>query len=455
MKKIIIGLCLVIFSKFTNAQNGLENIIVEKYYVSNAADAIASIGTLPVGSVTYRVFADMLPGYKFQAIYGLEGHELRIETNTAFFNNEDRGKKIPSYTKVGASNNTVMLDTWLSIGAGCLGNHGVLKTEDNGVLTVVNVDNVLQNADLSAGIPLTVEDGLLSGTPEEEVTFVGFDPNFIPLQVFDSASNFGNLFSSFDASFASLNGSVGPTVSNRVLIAQFTTDGQLSFELNIQIGTPSGGTQNYVAKNPVGNEILIPSLTFSPVTLSMNALIEGFYIGGGLMTPCLNTIGSTSNPLAVDVLTISAMDALGAHGLIDVQTDTLYTDGSIQVTFGPAVVPGTAYYLKVNHRNSLETWSAAPVVLGASTTYLFSSSVTQALNSGQALSGDGFALVYSGDVNQDRTVDASDFLVMDPQIQGGFFGYFNGDLTGEGSVDASDFLKLDPNIQLGLASGTP
>ena len=129
----MMGICLVIFSKYTSAVNGLEKVIVEKYYVSNSTDAVASVGILPVGSVTYRVFVDMLPGYKFEAIYGLANHELRIETSTAFFNNEDRGKKIPSYTKVGAKNNTVMLDTWLSIGAGCLGNYGVLKSEDNGV----------------------------------------------------------------------------------------------------------------------------------------------------------------------------------------------------------------------------------------------------------------------------------------------------------------------------------
>jgi hypothetical protein len=47
------------------------------------------------------------------------------------------------------------------------------------------------------------------------------------------------------------------------LIAQITTDGDFSFELNIQIGTPYGGVENYVAKNPVGNEIMLPSLTYS------------------------------------------------------------------------------------------------------------------------------------------------------------------------------------------------
>ena len=80
MKKIILGASLLILGGIAHAQNGLENIIVEKYYVANAADAAAAdvdatnagyaTGALPVGSVTYRVYADLLPGYKVQALYG-------------------------------------------------------------------------------------------------------------------------------------------------------------------------------------------------------------------------------------------------------------------------------------------------------------------------------------------------------------------------------------------------
>ena len=49
---------------------------------------------------------------------------------------------------------------------------------------------------------------------------------------------------------------------NRILIAQITTDGVFSFELNLQIGTPDGGTENYVARKPVGNEIQFAGLIY-------------------------------------------------------------------------------------------------------------------------------------------------------------------------------------------------
>lgn len=263
-KSCRIGLALafsLIFNTGLLAQ-GLENIIVETYYITDANDANADAdgGVLPVGSVTYRVFVDMLPGYKFQAAYGVPGHELRIETTTLFFNNEDRGATTPTYSKVQARNNTVMLDSWFSVGAACAGQMGVLKADDDTVATVINSYSppVLQNSDPLAGIPLTERDGMLPGTPEA-VTFVGFDPSMFDAQ--NDGTN-GPSFVTDNGSWAALNGSSGLTADNRVLIGQFTTDGNFSFELNVQIGTPAGGIENYVARNPVGSEVLFPACIF-------------------------------------------------------------------------------------------------------------------------------------------------------------------------------------------------
>lgn len=267
MKKFTLGFVLLLATSVSNAQNGLENIIVEKYYISDANDSLASDGvsinpgTLPVGSTTYRIFVDMLPGYNFQAVYGVPDHEFRIETTTLFYNNEDRGATSPTYTKTQAKNNTVMLDSWLTVGAACQNNSGVLKTEDDGVATVVNNDGVLLNNDPDAGIPISIEDGMVTGTPGQ-VTAVGITNE---LAVFDAQNDGTNgpVFSTTNGSLACLGGAVGlDSVTNQVLIAQITTNGTLCFELNIQIGTPGGGVENYVAMNPVGNEILIPSLVY-------------------------------------------------------------------------------------------------------------------------------------------------------------------------------------------------
>ena len=86
MKKITTLLAIALLCIEVKAQNGLENIIVEKYYVSDANDAAANAtgGVLPINSVTYRIYADMLPGYKFQATYGVNGHPLVLTTQHHF-----------------------------------------------------------------------------------------------------------------------------------------------------------------------------------------------------------------------------------------------------------------------------------------------------------------------------------------------------------------------------------
>ncbi len=263
MKKSLLFASLIFGSLSLGAQ-GLENIIVETYYVSDANDATVNDlgGELPVGSVTRRIYVDMLPGYKLQAIYGLPNHELRIATSTLFFNNIDRGAATPTYTKNQAKDNTVMLDTWVTVGAACSGNFGVLKSADDGVATNTNNDGVLQNNAPTAGIPLTQQDGLLlvTGLSPQPVTSLGIDAQ---LALFD-AENAGPVFSTFDGSWAALQGAVGPnSETNQVLIAQITTDGTLTFELNIQIGTPEGGVERYVASNPVDAEVLFPALTYN------------------------------------------------------------------------------------------------------------------------------------------------------------------------------------------------
>ncbi len=257
-----LGLCLCFYFQ-VSAQNGLEKIIVEKYYVSNENDTAVDGdgGELPVNSVTYRVFVDMLPGYIFQAAFGVPEHELKIATTTRFFNNEDRGAKFPTYSRSQAQNNTVMLDSWLSVGGALRDYAGVLKSHDNGTNTIVNADGVLQNDDTRAGIPLTVEDGAIEAVTEP-VTVVGFFDTDVSIFEDSNTAPIPSVFSSRDGAWSSLNGSTGPDADeNIVLIGQFTTDGVFEFELNLQIRNQQTlGVETYVARNATENEILFDQL---------------------------------------------------------------------------------------------------------------------------------------------------------------------------------------------------
>lgn len=224
-------------------ETALEAIIVERYYVSDTLDVTDSDGGfLDTCSVTYRVFVDLKAGYRMQAVFGNERNLLKLETETVFFNNEDRGEI--SGNLIGANylgDNTVALDSWVSMGPASNSHWGVLKTADSdgSVVGGENSDGGSEGVDGGIlvyvndviGTPISEADGLIEGTVPT-LTAVGLN-----LDIFGD-ENLGSVFETSGGAWAVLEGVVGPTDENIVLIGQFTTQGQFTFRMNIQIGIP-------------------------------------------------------------------------------------------------------------------------------------------------------------------------------------------------------------------------
>ena len=258
------SLFVLLFTQVVLSQQGLEKIIVEKYYISNALDTAANYyaGKLPVNSTTYRIYVDMLPGYKFQAAYGSPEHTLKMNTTTHFFNNTDHGATIANTIPYRTlKKNTVMLDSWISVGSAGEDCVGILKTEDDTIATINHEKKFLRNENKVMGESLLKKDGLIHNGKAPRPMFFNLDS---AASVFAGYKN-GNSFIVNNGAWACLGGTYGidSLKTNRVLIAQITTDGDFSFELNIQIGTPKNGvSQKYVARNPIGDEICIPSLIY-------------------------------------------------------------------------------------------------------------------------------------------------------------------------------------------------
>lgn len=253
-------LCAAAACTFAGAQ-GLEDVIVEKYYVADAGDAAdPDAGDLAVGTVTYRIYIDMAPDYKLETVFGSENNPLSIETTTLFFNNEDRGGVTGN--DLGTTfldNGTVLLDSYVSMGAGGEGRWAVLKSEDtNGAIN--NSDGKLKSLSSVAGIPLRVADGLIPGTPPA-VTFV--PGNSIVSQLDDINDGPSVLIN--DGAWAVLGGTSGPDAENRVLVAQISTDGDLSFELNVRLGAPDGSSETYVAANATGTDVVFDALSYPDI----------------------------------------------------------------------------------------------------------------------------------------------------------------------------------------------
>jgi Bacterial Ig domain/Secretion system C-terminal sorting domain len=270
----LLTLFLLALNSYCTYGQGLENIIVERYYQTNEADAAnaldqGAITNLEVGTIAYRIYVDMAPDYKFSNLYGNANHPLSVSTTTNFFNDPNYGVSVNPGT-ISANNikkHTAMIDSWFTTGGFGGSKVGVLESEDfDG--TVGNNQGILANDPGGCfGLPLTGLNGLDGGVPFDAATYVV--PNTLglgaALDPFEQTE--GNSILINNGTIAALGGVVGPTASNRVLIGQFTTSGDLSFALNIQlVHIPSGSAENYVSSNPSGAEFTHPSLTYSPNT---------------------------------------------------------------------------------------------------------------------------------------------------------------------------------------------
>lgn len=116
------------------------------------------------------------------------------------------------------------------------------------------------------------------------------------------------------------------------------------------------------------------------------------------------------------------------------------------------VTTGT-YYVIVNHRNSIETWSkiGGESILGGNIfNYNFTNAQNKAYGNNMKLNSTKWC-IYSGDVNQDGLVDLTDLGLTDAANLLFLSGYVNTDVNGDGIVDLSDLNIVDVN-NLGFVS---
>ena len=276
MKKILILLSFFILNSYAKAQ--LKKLIVETYYVSDFNDSTDEVGgKLLPGTKTYRIFAQLEPGSKLTKIYGDENHLLKISSDAVFFNNLDRGKTFgKDFSKNNFKENTTALDSWLTLGMVSKTHAGIFKAHDKDGSFIGGVNNdggsagiaggLLRNTDPAAGIPITTSDGqyVMTNSPSNWAEYGVLDP----LSGKDS-SIFGSLIAGneFKSNNAGLQNSGILADSNNnyhILIAQLTTKGNITFEINLEIFNTDGSISKYVADDQVllPGEILSRHLKF-------------------------------------------------------------------------------------------------------------------------------------------------------------------------------------------------
>jgi hypothetical protein len=338
--KFLLGLGLMVASSSVFSQ-GLQGIVVEKYYQADANDVAnatsnGAVTPLTTSSVTYRVYVDMAAGYKFNSLFGNASHNLTVNTTTGFYNDPSYGVSLNPGTISGVNirKNTAMIDSWFTTGGAAGSKAGVLKSEDTDG-TVGHANSLLANNPGGCfGLPIMGASGQDGFLPSSGTTYVV--PNGLglgtALDVLDQ-TNGGSIVLT-NGSIAALGGVQGPTSSNMVLVAQFTTNGQLSFALNLQIqNIATGIAENYVSSNPTGGELTHPSLTLVPN-----------------VAPTVS-ITSPSNAAAIINGTAMTFTANAADANGTVTGVSFYLDGTLLSTDNTA--PYTASYTAVQGSHSL------------------------------------------------------------------------------------------------------
>lgn len=247
-------------------QGGLEGIYVERFYKFSKhanADTLHD-GYLAKGSITYRIYVDLKPGYTFQAAYGAPGHPLYFQTDRKFYNHREHGNACPAFIpEQTLSKSLVALDSWLTAGWAAE-NHLAIPIcfDDTSHDDYISFPNELFTSRDSHSFPQTdgfqrseaVFPNITFYNMDEAKSAIYSDENQSRIQIENGAwACMGKGVKGYDSEGYNL-----------VLIAQLTTDGDFSYGLNLMIGTPDGKSERYVYQNPGQDELEFQALRRIP-----------------------------------------------------------------------------------------------------------------------------------------------------------------------------------------------
>jgi len=204
--------------------------------------------------------------------------------------------------------------------------------------------------------------------------------------------------------------------------------------------------------------------------LDITAFIEGYYNPSSnppAMVPAYHnndlfaTGGTASLSTDVDSINVELYAPSDLYTPAYTQTKMLSTNGLLSCSFPDSAV-GESYYIVLKSKNTLETWSANPVLMTEATSYNFSNSMAKAYtdNSSDPMATltTGLYGIYTADLNQDDFIDAFDYPIFtsDQILSSGLSIFFlPGDMNGDGFVDAFDYPVFSGNSVSGVTIQRP
>ena len=153
---------------------------------------------------------------------------------------------------------------------------------------------------------------------------------------------------------------------------------------------------------------------------------------------------SVTGKMIPDTVKMKIRNAFTPYNIVDSSVSVIDTNGYCNFSFSN-VQNGIGYYLVVDHRNSIETWSSAGNSFKANSLYYdFTVSASQAYGNNLKQKGSRFC-VYSGDVNKDGIIDLTDLIFIYNKSSKFTEGYTIGDLNGDDIVDLTDLIFTNNN----------
>ncbi len=261
-------------------------------------------------------------------------------------------------------------------------------------------------------------------------------------------------------------------LNSNVTFTVAATGGSLTYQwkknsVNISGATSSSYTKNNINFGDSGNYTVTVTGTCGSATSTLAHLtvnnpaspssfaynlrlyFEGFYENGKMRSVLNNSDGIS--PLSLcDTIMVSLLDTSTNVRVWTFKT-IIDTAGKAQVMI-PNVYLNSRLSIGIIHRNSIETWSANAVQLISNSGYNFTNSISKAKGGNLKNNGSGIFLIYTGDINQDGSVDFNDYPSLDIASSNGVLGYDISDLNGDASVDFNDYPLIDTNSSNGVLS---
>ena len=156
-----------------------------------------------------------------------------------------------------------------------------------------------------------------------------------------------------------------------------------------------------------------------------------------------------------DTVSVLIRNASSPYELKDSSRGNIGPTGIVTLNY-TNILNGVNYYLVVKHRNSIETWSRSggEMFTGSVLNYDLTTSASQAYGNNQKLVGSKYS-VYTGDVNQEGSVDLTDIVAI--YNDAGIFasGYINTDLNYDNLADLTDIILAYNNSSMFVAVVRP